>query len=57
MEKHKVNDLQLKYRHSSSAVPLEAVWADMKNKKGERKIAGAMLQTFTEEFAVLSQSS
>lgn len=43
--------------HSSSAIPLEAVWADMKNKKGKRKITKAMLQTFMEEFAVLSQSN
>lgn len=57
MEKQKVSDLQLKYSHSSSALPLEAVWADMKNKKGKRKIREAMLQTFTEEFAVLSQSN
>lgn len=57
MEKHKVNDLQLKYSHSSSAVPLETVWADMKNKKGIRKITGPMLQTFTEEFEILSQSN
>lgn len=36
MEKQ-VHDLQLKDSHSSSAVPLEAVWADMKNKKGKKK--------------------
>lgn len=53
MEKQ-VHDLQLKDSHSSSAVPLEAVWADMKNKKGKKKITWAMLQIFTEEFAVLS---
>lgn len=56
-EKPKVNDLQLKYMHSSTAIPFEAVWADMKNKKGKRKITKAMLQTSTEEFAVLSQSN
>lgn len=35
--------------YSSSAVPLEAVWADMKNKKGKRKITKTILQTYREE--------
>lgn len=56
-EKPKVSDLQLKYMHSSSAILLESVWPDMKNKKGKRKITKAMLQTFTGEFAALNQST
>lgn len=40
--------------HSSS---VEGAWADMKIKKGKRKITEAMLQTSTEGFAVLNQSN
>lgn len=35
--------------YSSSAVPRDAVWADMKNKKGKRKITKTILQTYREE--------
>lgn len=55
--KLKDNDLQLNNMHSSSSIPVEGVWADMKIKKGKRKITKAMLQTSTEGFAILNQSN